>query len=112
MADHNQILALLQAALLHGSDTIEVGLTYHPDRRWCVYQRIGAAYMIMRADQARLMADIFDRAAKEPRWKEAGEGLRDIFSTLKPLADEADKNNRNNVLPPAGLATMPHAGHA
>lgn len=90
----------------------EVGLTWDKDNGWRVYQRIADTRLAMDAKMARQFAAIFDKLGAQPEWQHVRHGLEETLGALRPLADEADQNNRNKIVPEGAAEFMPAQGFA
>jgi hypothetical protein len=94
-----------------GTD-FEVGLDWDPERRWCVYQRIGAEKLVMSSDQARKIARIYNKMCKKLDGRDIGEGMKDTLGALEGLAREAYRKNQAGEIPEGALGLMPAEGSA
>ena len=94
-----------------GAD-FEVGDTWIKGRGWRPYQRIGDKLLIISPDDARGLYRAYEKLGQEPQWREAWEGMKDLFAELKAAADECDRKNRERILPPDAAEHLPAEGTA
>jgi len=95
-------------------DPYEVGISWSPERKWCVYQRSGDAVLMMSPEEARRIHRAYEKMCRRPEWRDVSDSpeIRDLFGALPDLAREAFHNNRDGVLPEGGANFIPRGGRA
>lgn len=90
----------------------EVGAMWSEPQGWRVYQRIGDKGLSMSARDARGMVATFERVGTDPQWREAYEGMKELFAEMTVIADECDAKNAAGVIPEGYVAVAPAQGSA
>lgn len=106
------ISKFLQAMLTDPDGEMEMGISWDPDHKWSVYQRIGDTGLRMSSREARRLADVWEQACRNPAMVAQLEALKPVPDALRDLARECGRNNTAGKVPEHHHISMPAVGHA
>lgn len=84
----------------------EVGLSWDPERRWTVYQRIGEAMLTLAPATARRLHRTYLEMSKRQEWAGIEKEMKNTLGSLDGLAKEALQKNRDGIVPEGAAAYM------
>lgn len=92
-----------------------IGECWAPDRGWNVMMTMGEeslGLLIITANQARKLAEIFDKWLRQHRGNATAAELKWVPETLRTSASVAERKRKSGEVPPNAALHMPAAGRA
>lgn len=113
MKPHKAFRKFGQACMNAPADAqLTVGVSWIERKGWRVVMMVHTSSLHLGSQEARGLADIYDKHHRSPEWRGKTTGLEWVAPELRNLADEVEAKNRAGEIPSEMLALVQPQGRA